>query len=173
MSSWELAWVVYQLEHGKQVEQCKEKFEYTMDGKIHHYTPDFIIDGIYYEIKNWHRPDTDSKIASFPKDKKLILVEGEKAIKQFLDYTVSKYGKEFWVTLYEDKNYHFTKNDKNKHVGFPDEIWEKRRDAILNSKVDLTAYGCLAQLEKETGLTRRQVCATIKRFGIIYSNGRK
>lgn len=52
MSSWELAWVVYQLEHGLNVEQCKDKFKYTMNGEIHHYTPDFIIDGVYYEIKN-------------------------------------------------------------------------------------------------------------------------
>jgi hypothetical protein len=103
MSSWELAWVVYQLEHGKIVEQCKEKFEYVMNGKIHHYTPDFIINKVYYEIKNWHRPDTDFKINYFPKNKKLILIEGKKQNKVFLDYVEKKYGKNFYEVLYEKR----------------------------------------------------------------------
>ena len=100
MSSWELAWVVYQLEHGKTVQQCIERFEYEMNGEIHHYTPDFKIDGVYFEIKNWHRPDTDFKIRDFPKEKELILIEG-KANQVFIKYTEEKYGKEFWNVLYE------------------------------------------------------------------------
>jgi len=100
MSTWELAWVVYQLEHDKKVEQCFEKFEYIMNNEVHHYTPDFIIDGIYYEIKNWHRPDTDFKINQFPKDKILILIEGKENNK-YLNYVIEKYGKNFDEILYE------------------------------------------------------------------------
>lgn len=100
MSSWELAWVVYQLEHDKQVEQCKEKFEYMMNGEIHHYTPDFKIGDIYFEIKNWHRPDTDFKISAFPKEKTLILIEG-KQNEKYISYVTEKYGKNFTDVLYE------------------------------------------------------------------------
>lgn len=100
MSSWELAWVVYQLEHGKAVQQCTERFEYEMNGEIHHYTPDFKIDETYFEIKNWHRPDTDFKIRSFPKEKHLVLIEG-KSNQTFIKYAEEKYGKEFWNVLYE------------------------------------------------------------------------
>lgn len=109
MSSWELAFVVYSLENGKKIQQCKEHFEYEMNGKKHLYTPDFIIDGIYYEIKNWHRPDTDFKINSFPKDKELILIEGKENDK-YLQYAKSKYGDKFWENLYEEKLY----KDENK-----------------------------------------------------------
>lgn len=101
MSTWELAWVVYQLEHGQKVEQCKERFEYIMNEEVHHYTPDFIIDGVYYEIKNWHRPDTDFKISQFPKDKTLILIKGKEQNKIFLEYVKNKYGDNFDEVLYE------------------------------------------------------------------------
>lgn len=101
MSTWELAWVVYQLDHNQKVEQCKEHFEYMMNGKFHHYTPDFMINGIYYEIKNWHRPDTDFKIEQFPKDKKIVLIEGWEQNKVFVEYTKNKYGDNFDEVLYE------------------------------------------------------------------------
>ena len=101
MSTWELAWVVYQIEHGQQVEQCEERFPYIMENVEHYYIPDFKINGVYYEIKNWHRPDTDFKINQFPKDKTLILVEGKKQNQMYLDYVESKYGKNFWEVLYE------------------------------------------------------------------------
>lgn len=101
MSTWELAWVVYQLEHGKKVEQCKERFPYNMNGELHYYTPDFKIGDTYYEIKNWHRPDTDFKISQFPKDKTLVLIEGKRQNEVFISYVVNKYGKEFYKTLYE------------------------------------------------------------------------
>lgn len=100
MSSWELAFVYYQLEHGKEVLQCTERFEYTMNGEIHHYTPDFIIDGVYYEIKNWHRPDTDFKIKSFPIDKQLILIEG-KENEKYINFVKEKFGENFYEVLYE------------------------------------------------------------------------
>lgn len=73
-----------------------------MNGKIHKYTPDFIIDGIYYEIKNWHRPDTNFKIDQFPKDKTLVLIEGIGQNKKYLDYVENKYGKNFYEILYEN-----------------------------------------------------------------------
>lgn len=103
MSTWELAWVVYQLEHGKKVEQCKEHFEYVMNEEVHYYTPDFIMDGVYYEIKNWHRPDTDFKIGQFPKDKKIVLIEGKEQNKTYLDYAKNKYGENFYKVLYEKR----------------------------------------------------------------------
>lgn len=72
-----------------------------MNGEVHHYTPDFIIDGVYYEIKNWHRPDTDFKIGQFPKDKKIVLIEGWEQNKMFVEYAKNKYGENFDEVLYE------------------------------------------------------------------------
>lgn len=72
-----------------------------MNDKVHHYTPDFKIDGVYFEIKNWHRPDTDFKINQFPKDKTLILIDGIEQNKKYLDYVENIYGKNFYEVLYE------------------------------------------------------------------------
>ena len=74
-----------------------------MNEEVHYYTPDFIMDGVYYEIKNWHRPDTDFKIGQFPKDKKIILIEGKEQNKIYLDYAKNKYGESFYKVLYEKR----------------------------------------------------------------------
>lgn len=103
MSSWELAFVAYQIDQGKIVKQCTEKFPYMFEGKKHLYTPDFIIDGVYYEIKNWHRPETDSKLKYFPSDKKIILIEGIEANKTYVDYVKSIYGENFWEVMYDQR----------------------------------------------------------------------
>lgn len=101
MSSWELAWVYFQLENGKKVEQCKERFEYEMNGEIHHYTPDFKMDGVYYEIKGLRGKEFDFKLRDFPKDKELIVLEGYNKLKPFLIFVEQRFGKDFWKKLYE------------------------------------------------------------------------
>lgn len=99
-SSWELAWLIYQLEHEQKVEQCKESFEYKFNNEIHHYYPDFKIGEIYYEIKGQHFENLTAKLEQFPKEKTLILIDGKHEIKLYLDYVVEKYGKDF-IKLYE------------------------------------------------------------------------
>jgi 5-methylcytosine-specific restriction endonuclease McrA len=44
------------------------------------------------------------------------------------------------------------------------EIWQERRELILNSGVDLMKYGWKTKLQEVTGLTRRQVDDTIEHF---------
>ena len=101
MSSWELAWLVYQLDHNKEVKQCRVQFDYEFNGKKRKYTPDFIINDIFYEIKNWHRPDTDAKIEAVKKTgSQIVLIEG-KDIEPYLDYVKTKYGNNFVENLYE------------------------------------------------------------------------
>lgn len=101
MSSWELAFVVYNLDRGEIVEQCKEHFDYEMNGEKHTYTPDFKIGNVYYEIKGWHRPDTDFKVNAFPKDKILVLLDGRSQNEIYIKYAKEKYGTKFWEVLYE------------------------------------------------------------------------
>jgi hypothetical protein len=100
-STWELAWLVYQLDKEIKVEHCHDTFEYEFEGEKHKYYPDFIVDGSYIEIKGFRYPNTQSKIDQFPSDKKLVLIEGKKEIKPYLNHVEEKYGKEFWNKLYE------------------------------------------------------------------------
>lgn len=101
MSSWELAFVYYHLSQQHPIEQCREHFEYFLDGKKRTYTPDFKIDGVYYEIKNYMRPDTQSKIDQFSKDKKLVLILGENENKKYIDFITEREGPDFCKRLYE------------------------------------------------------------------------
>lgn len=53
-SSWELAYVIYNLEHNicNFIKNTKDKFEYTFNNEKHFYVPDFKFDdGSYVEVK--------------------------------------------------------------------------------------------------------------------------
>lgn len=47
-------------------------------------------------------------------------------------------------------------------------VWKERKNLILNSGVDLNKFGCLSEIERKTGLTRRQIKLIIERFAICY-----
>jgi hypothetical protein len=53
-SSWELAWVIYNLENDIDFERNKIGFKYIFEGKESLFYPDFIIKGEYIEIKNFN-----------------------------------------------------------------------------------------------------------------------
>lgn len=99
-SSWELAWVIYNLDHGVKFERCKEKFKYEFEGKQSTYNPDFILSsGEYVEIKGWTCPRWFAKVNAFPKGK-ILLIIGKDKIQKYLDYVIIKYGTNF-ISLYE------------------------------------------------------------------------
>lgn len=99
-SSWELAWVIFNIEHDIQFVRCKERFSYEYKGRIRTYNPDFLLfDGTYIEIKGWTCKKWYAKLEQFPKEKRLVVI-GKKEIQPFLKYVVDKYGKDF-VRLYE------------------------------------------------------------------------
>lgn len=98
-SSWELAFVIYNLEHNIKFERNKRKFVYVYEGKELNYLPDFIIDGKYIEIKGYRSKQWEAKFNQFPKNETLeVLTKNE--MKPYLDYVIEKYGKDF-IKLYE------------------------------------------------------------------------
>jgi len=98
-SSWELAWVIYQLEHNIKFERNHQGFEYEFEGIKHKYYPDFKMeDGSYTEIKGFVSDRYKAKMASF---KGVLFVLGLKEIKFYIDYVSQKYGKDF-VKLYKN-----------------------------------------------------------------------
>lgn len=98
-SSWELAFVIYNLEHGIQFERNKKRFTYTFNNKEYHYLPDFIVDGKYVEIKGYWCEQWEAKYKQFPKNETLqVLTKNE--IQTYLNYVIDKHGKDF-ISLYE------------------------------------------------------------------------
>jgi len=96
-SSWELAFLVYYLEHNLYIERCKEKREYIWNNEKHIYIPDFITDNGIIEIKGYKTEQSESKRLQNPDIKYLY----QKDIQYCLDYTINKYGKKYWEKLYE------------------------------------------------------------------------
>lgn len=98
-SSWELAWVIYNLDHGIKFERCKEKFEYEFEGKKHNYYPDFKLeDGTYIEIKGYQYPNWKAKREQISIPLKIFYQED---IQKIVNYVKNKYGSN-WIELYDN-----------------------------------------------------------------------
>lgn len=98
-SSWELAFVLYNLDNGIKFARNTTGFPYLWYGKRRLYYPDFRMDdGTYVEIKGVMDGKSKRKISSFQYGKLKVL--GPKEIKPMLDYAEVKYGKDFW-TLFD------------------------------------------------------------------------
>ena len=98
-SSWELAWVVYSLDHGIKFERSTQGFEYEFEGKKHKYYPDFKLEnGTYVEVKGYDSPQWEAKKQQFNHSLKIVDKEG---INQYIKYVTEKYGENF-VRLYTE-----------------------------------------------------------------------
>lgn len=100
-SSWELAYVIYQLEHNVNFKRNTKGFSYKLDGIQRSYFPDFYLidEDTYVEIKGYYDNKTQEKERQFPQDKKLqILKKAE--MQPILEYVINKYGKNY-IYLYD------------------------------------------------------------------------
>lgn len=97
-SSYELAFVIYALDHGFPFERNQQSFAYVFEGRQRTWIPDFrLLGGTYLEIKGYVTNLVRAKFAAFPHP--LIVVEREN-MKFIFDYVISTYGRNF-VSLYE------------------------------------------------------------------------
>lgn len=100
-SSWELAVIIYWLDHDILFDRYYGYFEYEFENELHRYYPDFVHpDGSFTEVKGAEKTKQwKAKVAQFPKDKVLHVI-GKNQIQLYLDYVIDKYGKNF-TELYE------------------------------------------------------------------------
>jgi hypothetical protein len=101
-SSWELAWVIFNLDHNIKFERNNIGFEYKSKGRNRKYYPDFVINETYYEIKGRRSfegldEQNKEKINQFENN---LIVLYLKDMKPYLDYTINKYGKDY-IKLYK------------------------------------------------------------------------
>jgi hypothetical protein len=90
-SSYELAWIIYQLEHNQPFERNKVRYEYQWNGKAKEYIPDFIQNDNIIEIKGYLTEQTKVKLKSVPN----LTVLFRKDLNKEFEYVESKYGKDF------------------------------------------------------------------------------
>ena len=92
-SSWELAFLIWNLDHGFEIVRNSKNFPYPFRNGVKYYRPDFLVEGTYVEIKGVMDSRSKRKIESFPHPIKVI---GSRGIKPYLKYVESKYGKNFF-----------------------------------------------------------------------------
>lgn len=107
-SSWELAFYIYNIDNNKDIIHEPCSFEYVFENKTHFYFPDFLIDGIYYEIKGDQFFDGDKMINPFDRTKddfinakyqcmlnNNVIVLREKDMANIINYINNKYGSKY------------------------------------------------------------------------------
>lgn len=99
-SSWELAWVIYNLENNISFIRNKDGFKYIFENKEYKFYPDFYLpnENKYIEIKGYKSSKYDSKVSQFPYKIDTLY---KKDMDKYIDYTIKKYGKKF-INLYEN-----------------------------------------------------------------------
>lgn len=100
-SSWELAWIIYNIDHNVIFERNHKGFEYYFNNKKYNFYPDFIVNGNFYEIKGYIDSKNKSKIKQFSDE--LIIID-KTGIKPYIEYVIKKYGKNY-IELYEENPY--------------------------------------------------------------------
>lgn len=100
-SSWELAWVIYHLEHNINFVRNNKGFPYLYGNKVKKYYPDFYLpmDDKYIEVKNYCNSEVQAKTAQFPYKLDVLYKE---QLKDVFGYVIGKYGKDY-IELYEPK----------------------------------------------------------------------
>ena len=68
LGSWEKEFVEFCINNNIEIEQPKESFPYTFEGRVRQYFPDFFLPGLnlYVEVKGYMNERSKSKIAQFP-----------------------------------------------------------------------------------------------------------
>ena len=101
-SSYELAWVMYALDHNISFQRNLEKFSYYWEDQERFYVPDFILsDGNYLEIKGYVSAREQAKFKAFPHSLTVLL---KTDLANVFAYVHSKYGESF-IEHYESKKY--------------------------------------------------------------------
>lgn len=187
-SSYELAYVIYCLEHNIDIHQCKETFKYFWNNSWHKYLPDFITNGVYIEIKGYEIERDKYKQNQFPKDKKLkVLYYND--LQYMITYCKEKYGEHF-ISLYEDNHLNYTicknckkqfiKHDKNQNFcsrkcantydrNDMQQI-NKKVKLILQSNIDFTKFGWVNQVAKLINILPQRVHIFMKKYMLQFYN---
>jgi hypothetical protein len=95
-SSYELAWVVYNLDHNIPFERNKKRYEYEWEGKTRQYIPDFVLGDQVVEIKGYMTEQVKIKAQAVP-NLKILLKED---IQKELEYVKRIYGKDY-IQMYK------------------------------------------------------------------------
>lgn len=92
-STWELAFVIWAIDNGKNIKRCRLLIPYELNNSTHYYNPDFEIDGKIYEIKGVTNEICLLKLkAAKDQNHKIVFID-RLGILKYLKYVKEKYKK--------------------------------------------------------------------------------
>lgn len=91
-STYELAFVIYCLDHNMSIIRSKQVFEYTYDDGVHKYHPDFEVDGNLVEIKGYWQQKVDAKLQAVYDCHKQIKIYYPEDLTEIFEYVFNTYG---------------------------------------------------------------------------------
>lgn len=108
-STWELAWVIYHIDHNISFIRNTITFPYEWENEPHEYHPDFrYSDGTFIEVKGYITEHTKAKLNAV-KSPNILTVLTKVEIKPYLDYVHSKYNGINLISLYDNTSRYKTK----------------------------------------------------------------
>lgn len=100
-STYELAFLIWNLDNGVDISRCESTYHYTYKGKISHYRPDFVVSGQDVEIKGFMSARAQAKLTQNPH----VFVVDKVDIKPFIQYVKQTYGVKDLRDLYDIKSH--------------------------------------------------------------------
>lgn len=97
-STYELAFLIYHLDHDIPIKRCEEKRPYIHKDTTYMYNPDFVVNGKIYEIKGYMSEKSKSKLKCNPD---VILIDKPK-IQKYIKYVKKTYKTSIIYDLYEN-----------------------------------------------------------------------
>ena len=171
-SSWELAWVLFALDHEIPFVRNTEVFSYTHKGRCKKYKPDFKVFGYWVEIKGRANNRWKSKQRDFPDPNKLVVLYGDD-LKVIFEYVRSRYGKDY-ILLYDNstlsknckfcgKEFYDSRNGNQKFCSLVCHTASRRgmgRLATISiTGTKLCSYGCESIAKYQYASTKRFCCS--------------
>lgn len=179
-SSWELAWAIYNIDHGIKFARNDQAFVYEYNGKKSRFFPDFRmdVDGSLVEIKGWLDAKAKAKVAAV----KSLTVIGELEIRKYLKYAKEKFGEAFWEIAYgeptvintcADCKKQISKKatrcqrcagkDNAKDVWPPNDILKKMATTGNWAKLGRTLGVSASAIRKRLGVNKKELMATLQK----------
>lgn len=101
-STYELVFIIYNIDHGISFKRNKDYYNYTYKGKQLKYYPDFLMcDGSFIEIKGYHTDQVDAKIAAVTDRAIKVLYHDD--LQYAFDWVKQNYDYKSLEDLYESK----------------------------------------------------------------------
>jgi len=86
-STYELAFLIWNLDHGIDIARCNNTYPYTYKDKVCSYKPDFVVEGQVVEIKGWMTPRSQAKLEQNPH----VYLVDQHDIQPFIQYVKATY----------------------------------------------------------------------------------